>query len=894
MFASFARKAVSAFSALTLLFVSTLWFTSSISLGAGITVTPNPDPQPNGTVGTQYTLGINATGGVPAGYTYVWTVQDDAGSGLQDNDISNRTTASPSFTPTAAGNYILRVQVSDGAGSDNDAGTAIPVTIDALPSVTINQVAANNATQGQAYTITNVSVTGGLQPYTYVWSVLDDAGSGLQDNDIQNRTTINPSFTPQQPGTYRFGLLATDSANPADSALDTNITIVADAVGGALTAEAGNNQNFDMATTPSVQLNGSATGGTPTPIYLYTWSVNTKPVASVSANLISNVSMANPTFTPDTIGTYVLQLDVDDQSGGATANDTVTMTVTDSSLPAGPLTLTVTPNPSVGAVVATPYTISSVAVTGGTAPYTYIWSVLDDAGSGLQDNDLSNRTTASPSFTPTQPGEYRFGLVATDSANPAATVQNTDIRVVATTTGALTANAGGDQSFNMAVTPSVQLNGGATGGTPTPIYLFAWTVTTSPAGSAPVISNVSMANPTFTPDTAGAYILTLTVDDQSGAATVNDTVTMNVSNTPGTGTGTGGGIPYGAQGGGRCINPAYCNVPWSATDSMALRKKQGVKGITLEKKVNTRRADTAEAAVRVGRTRSTDVTYEVVIGNLTGINVDRIVIEDVFKGGKKVKQSNIRSVRGASYDPHNHEFIIDRTILNGGTYSFSYRATLTAKYTNAMAYNKAVLREVIFPAGVYEKSADARQGLSDPAYIQFGSGSSSDLSFGSGTNIYVPTEVTADKTEVTAGDSINYTVTVRNNTDEALTGVVVNDNYDEGLVAVTDAAGADNNGTDLSWVVGTVEPGETLRFTYTATVREDAAYADTMLESKVRVYTDQYNDEATAFLDIHVAPKYAGFLAGAQRSLPATGLALLPVIFGSLGMAVATRRRKRN
>ena len=887
MFTSFARKAISAFSALTLLFVSTMFFTSSITFGAGITVVPDPSPQPNGTVGTPYTINIDVSGGT-APYKYVWTVTDDAGSGLQDTDLLNNTTASPTFNPTKAGDYEFRVLVSDGFGNDNDAGTVIPVTIDALPAVTINKVAANNATHGQAYTITNVNVTGGLQPYTYVWSVLDDAGSGLQDTDLQNRTTINPSFTPQQPGTYRFGLLATDSASPADSALDTNILIVADAVGGPLTAEAGADQNFDMFTTPSVQLDGSATGGTPTPIYLFTWSVDTKPVGSTSANLISNVSMADPMFTPDTIGTYILQLEVDDQSGGATDTDTVTMTVTDSSLPVGPLALTVIPNPSTDAVVATPYTISSVAVTGGTAPYNFVWSVLDDAGSGLQDTDLSNRDTASPTFTPIQPGEYRFGLSVTDSATPAATALNTDIRIVATTNGVLTANAGAD--FDMTVNQTVSLNGSATGGTPTPIYLFTWSVDTSPAGSVPVFGNVNISDSTFTPDTIGTYILQLEADDQSGGASDIDTVSINVS-TPSSTPPSDEGVPYGMQGGGRCENPAYCNIPWSASDTMALRRSEGIKGITLEKKVNGKRADTEEGAFSVGRQTVADVTYEVTVGNHTGYNVEKIVIEDIFKGGKNVKQSNIRSVKGASYDPINHQFIVNKTIFTEGTTTFSYRATLTSKSRNIVVYNTAVLREIVFPAGVYERSADARQGLSDPAYIRFGREESSSIGSTS-TNVYVPTEVSADKTEVKAGESVNYTITVRNNTDVALTGVVVNDNYNEGLVTVSNASGASDNGTDVSWAVGTVEAGETLQFTYTVTVREDAAYADTMLENKIRVYTDQYDDEATASLDIHVAPKYAGFLAGAQRSLPATGLALLPVILGSFGMAVATRRRK--
>ncbi len=355
------------------------------------------------------------------------------------------------------------------------------------------------------------------------------------------------------------------------------------------------------------------------------------------------------------------------------------------------------------------------------------------------------------------------------------------------------------------------------------------------------------------------------------------------------------GVPYGAQGGGKCENPAYCNIPWNATDHLAIRHKEGVSGITLEKKVQGKRSDTAEGAYSLGKVSTADVAYEIVIGNLTGYNIESISIKDVFKSGQDVKLSNIRSVSGASYDPTTRIFTVNTTIQQGQTYSFSYNATLTAKVADATANNMAVVESVVFPAGVYEKSKDARDGLSDSAYVAFGSGSGM-MSFGTSlVNTYIPTEITADKTEVIAGDEITYTITVRNNTDDLLTGVVVSDNYDETLIAVSNAGNGDDTGTDISFAIGTIEPGAMVALSYTATVREDAAYADTLLSNNTLVYSDQYTDQATASLDVHVAPRFAGFLAGAHRTLPQTGIAIvLPALLGSLGVAFATRKKKSN
>jgi hypothetical protein len=55
---------------------------------------------------------------------------------------------------------------------------------------------------------------------------------------------------------------------------------------------------------------------------------------------------------------------------------------------------------------------------------------------------------------------------------------------------------------------------------------YDWLVVTRPVGSTAALSSTTVANPTFTPDVAGAYVFRLTVDDGFGTGTSSDEVTV--------------------------------------------------------------------------------------------------------------------------------------------------------------------------------------------------------------------------------------------------------------------------------------------------------------------------------------------------------------------------------
>jgi len=94
------------------------------------------------------------------------------------------------------------------------------------------------------------------------------------------------------------------------------------------------------------------------------------------------------------------------------------------------------------------------------------------------------------------------------------------------------ANAGVDQNVN--VNNLVALDGSLSSDPNRDPLTYSWTITNMPAGSSAVLSNSSVVNPTFTPDTAGTYIISLVVNDgheSSGADTVTITVTTETVGT---------------------------------------------------------------------------------------------------------------------------------------------------------------------------------------------------------------------------------------------------------------------------------------------------------------------------------------------------------------------------
>jgi len=141
----------------------------------------------------------------PEPLTYLWTftaVPD--GSVLQDPDIIDAGQAQAAFTPDLPGDYLLDLQVSDGANSNNDT-ISIIVSVRNVPP---------NAYAGEDQEVIlgdEVMLDGsasddpdkGPEALSYTWRFVSvGEGSSLTNSEIVAADTVSPSFTPDVAGNY--------------------------------------------------------------------------------------------------------------------------------------------------------------------------------------------------------------------------------------------------------------------------------------------------------------------------------------------------------------------------------------------------------------------------------------------------------------------------------------------------------------------------------------------------------------------------------------------------------------------------------------------------------------------------------------------------------------------
>ena len=455
-----------------------------------VAITVNPDPTitgtpPAGTVGTPYSTTLIAAGGTG---TLKWTIANDTlPSGLN----FNTSTGTISGTPTSAGSSTVVVQITD--QSD------VPDTVSASETIVISAVGAPltvlsgnppNGVVGTPY-MTVLLASGGTAPDT--WSVL--AGS-LPAGLTISPTTGVISGTPTAQGTSTFTAQATD-ANGTKATGVFSITITTAATPLTLT----------LSTLPSgiVGTPYSATIGVTGGTAPYTCAIT-------GGTLQAGLSLG--------AGCVV--------SGTPTASGTVTLIVkaTDSSSPAantsGPITLTIAPlgtSLTVGSlpngVVGTPYS-ATLAVTGGTAPYTCALS------SGSLPAGLTLGANCLVSGTPTTVGTASANIKATDSSSPALTVTGAEPITISASVPTLTT---GTLPAGVVGTP-YSATIGVTGGTAP--YSCVFTSGTLPAGLT-LGANCLVSG---TPTAAGtASLVVKAVDSSSPTQTVSgpESITITAS-----------------------------------------------------------------------------------------------------------------------------------------------------------------------------------------------------------------------------------------------------------------------------------------------------------------------------------------------------------------------------
>ncbi|MCF8167199.1 MAG: PKD domain-containing protein [Rhodoferax sp.] len=280
-------------------------------------------------------------------------------------------------------------------------------------------------------------------------------------------------------------------------------------------ANAGSAQSIVAGST--VTLDASASSAGTGKSLTYGWTLALKPPGSVSVLL--QPTSAKPTFVADMAGTYVATVIVNDGTKASTAS---AVTVTASVANAAPVA-----NAGVlqNVVVGRNVTLDGSASTDANGDaLTYSWTLTSKPVGSFA--ALSSSTSAKPSFTSDVAGTYVVGLTVNDGkvSSDTATVSIT----AAIANVAPVANAGIAQNVDVGTT--ITFDGSASSDANNDPLTYAWTLTSSPAGSTAVLSSSTVAKPTFKADVAGTYVGTLTVNDgkvSSTAAPVSVTVNQS-------------------------------------------------------------------------------------------------------------------------------------------------------------------------------------------------------------------------------------------------------------------------------------------------------------------------------------------------------------------------------
>ena len=300
---------------------------------------------------------------------------------------------------------------------------------------------------------------------------------------------MKPTFIADKVANYTVQLIVSDQ-NATSSAS----TVLISTQPVPPVANAGPNQTIRSGTT--VQLNGSGSTDANGYPLTYLWSFVSIPAGS-SATL-SNSAIVNPTFTTDKVGSYVVQLVVNDgYASSALSQVTISEVYTPPTANAGP-------NQSVEVETKVQLDGSHSTDLQG-YPLTYSWTILTvPTGSTAA---LSNQHAVNPTFTVDRLGNFVIQLIVNDgtasSAPATVTISTADVPPVA--------NPGNPQTVSVGTL--VTVDGTSSTDSDGQPLSYTWSLLSSPAGSTAALVSPNAPKASFLADLPGNYVVQLVVND---------------------------------------------------------------------------------------------------------------------------------------------------------------------------------------------------------------------------------------------------------------------------------------------------------------------------------------------------------------------------------------------
>lgn len=513
------------------------------------TVTTTP-PANAFNAGATVTVGANAASSDNGGtcnmgktFTYAW--QMTSRPKTSNSFVVNPTDQNAVFVADVVGNYQLAVVATDSLGlksapvftnlSTRACGTAAPTlasfgvdNANPNPGVTVNLSAT-------AADLDNQAPCSLGQAESFTWTLVSrPAASGAT---LSNPGSASPTFTPDAIGSYLLSVVVTDSTGLASAPGFVPLTTTT--CGAAVPTVAVANGSFSVdpltlvqlgATPDSADNHGTCLAGEK---FTYAWRVVSRPANSSA--VLSDPTVANPTYRPDVFGSYQLSVVATASNGLSSLPAFVNVAVDDCAL-RSPVAAAPTAS---GGVIGSAVTLTPGAITDGNclakSNFLYAWQLVSKpAGS---QSVLTDPTAVQPQFTPDKVGNYQVSLVVTDTQGFSSSPVFVDVLGAACGGAALgwastpidftsldpqgagiaTLNTGAQ--VTLAAHPTDPNVGPCGTVLPTPGYSYGWAIVSAPAGSRAQLTSSTAANPTFVPDVPGSYQVSAIVTDALGNAT---------------------------------------------------------------------------------------------------------------------------------------------------------------------------------------------------------------------------------------------------------------------------------------------------------------------------------------------------------------------------------------
>ncbi|MEY4791264.1 MAG: hypothetical protein RIT34_71 [Bacteroidota bacterium] len=393
--------------------------------------------------GTTGAVNLTVTGGT-APYTYAWS------------GPSSYTATTEDLTGRSAGTY--NVTITDGSNCTTTATASITQPAVLAATNTVTNVTCNGTSTGAV----NLTVTGGVTPYTFAWT------------GPSSFTATTEDLTARPAGTYNVTVTDGNACTTTSTAtINQPTAITASATNTSVSCNAGSNGTITV----------TASGGTAP----YTYSSN------------GTTFQASNSFTGLTAGTYTLTVK---DANNCTQTTTTTITQPNALVATPTITNVLCNGASTGSV--------TLAVTGGTSPYTYSWTGTSFTATTA---NISSRPAGTYNVTVTDANSCTTTATAviTQPTALTATATNTNVSCFGGSNGTITVTAAGGTA------PYTYSSNGTTfqaSNVFTGLAANTYTITVKDANNCTVTVSRTVTQPT---------VLALTDDGSSPASCANTT-----------------------------------------------------------------------------------------------------------------------------------------------------------------------------------------------------------------------------------------------------------------------------------------------------------------------------------------------------------------------------------